>query len=89
MTHHDDPQRMPRGTYPVELRCRCKRTARYFSTTCPDRPGHVAWDALDHYGESTPDGLPDFEEAYMRAAREYHAAYMAEVARLRALREAS
>jgi hypothetical protein len=83
MTHHEDPQRMPRGTYPVELRCLCKRNGRYFSVACPDVASHGR-----HEDQGWWDDEPPFEEAYMRAAREYHAAYMAEVA-ARRLREAS
>lgn len=67
-----DPQRMPRGTYPVELRCLCKRNGRYFSVKCPDRDGHGRHDEQDWY--SVP---PVYEEPHMTAARAYHEEYMA------------
>jgi hypothetical protein len=84
MTHHDqDPQRMPRGTYPVELRCLCRSNGRYYSVKCPDRGAHGVWAEQDWYGDP-----PVFVDPVMEGAKEYHAAYMAEVA-ARRLREAS
>lgn len=70
---HDDPQRMPRGTYPVELRCLCRGNGRYYSVKCPDVEAHGTWADQDWYGVP-----PVYEEPHMTAAREYRDGWMAE-----------
>jgi hypothetical protein len=74
----DDPQRMPRGTYPVELRCLCRGNGRYFSVKCPDVESHGRHADQDWHGDP-----PVYDEQHMRAAREYHEQVMAEVAERR------
>lgn len=64
----DDPLHMPRGTYPVTFRCRCRGNARYHNAYCPDRGSHGVWAEQ-----------PAYVDPVIEAAREYHEAYMAEV----------
>lgn len=73
-----DPNHMPRGTYPVDLRCLCKRNARYFSVRCPDVAKHGRHEDEDWWSEDPPFGAE-----VMRAVREYHAQVMADAARKR------
>jgi hypothetical protein len=67
-----DPNHMPRGTYPVTLRCLCRGNGRYHSTKCPDREAHGVWADAGWY-----DDPPPFDDPVMRGAAEYHAEWMA------------